>query len=347
MRRSIQLRVRAPREVLGLHPHRTYTSADIKDAFHAKAKSLHPDAGGDAEQFKELNNAYEALRGKSSSPQHAGNAPKSSAAPHGEDFTASGRAQGWAHVRAQAGEARRRTMYYERYNDGGERRTWDYGDGATYANTSTRGFYRPYSSNYADPQATGFTQEEIRRAQLATYAYIARRLVFNVLIYGLFFYALYNLWRGLQLRKGRRETGAEWHRMTDDPSRPQTNDDEPANWREHAMREQLLRTMTPRLREHWTDAQKESYLRKWNADYAEREARLSRGGDAGGRTSTSAQDSHRAPPQRQVVPVRHTRINNKNSLPGEASSGVGGVAAFSADETFRGDTYVDADSEGE
>lgn len=53
-------RVRDPFEVLGVRP-----DADedvIEASYKAKAKRLHPDAGGSAEAFKELQAAYEAVK---------------------------------------------------------------------------------------------------------------------------------------------------------------------------------------------------------------------------------------------------------------------------------------------
>lgn len=53
---------RDPYEVLGVRP-----DADIEvieAAYKAKARKLHPDAGGDLEAMKELNEAYEAVREK-------------------------------------------------------------------------------------------------------------------------------------------------------------------------------------------------------------------------------------------------------------------------------------------
>ena len=44
-------------EVLGLAP--PLTLDDVELAYREKAKSAHPDAGGDAEQFRKLQEAYE------------------------------------------------------------------------------------------------------------------------------------------------------------------------------------------------------------------------------------------------------------------------------------------------
>lgn len=53
-------RKRSPWEVLGLPSN---SDDDVIDAvYRTKAKRLHPDAGGDAEAFKELTEAYEAVK---------------------------------------------------------------------------------------------------------------------------------------------------------------------------------------------------------------------------------------------------------------------------------------------
>ncbi len=45
-----------PFAVLGLEP--TATSEEVKQAFRSKARLLHPDLGGDAEQFNQLRASY-------------------------------------------------------------------------------------------------------------------------------------------------------------------------------------------------------------------------------------------------------------------------------------------------
>src|SRR5688500_18339547 len=47
-------------EILGVA--RDASDDDIKRAYRQRARELHPDAGGDEEQFKELTTAYEVLR---------------------------------------------------------------------------------------------------------------------------------------------------------------------------------------------------------------------------------------------------------------------------------------------
>lgn len=49
-------------QCLGLQQGHRYTSGELKKAFFAKAKELHPDVGGDPKQFLALREAYEALR---------------------------------------------------------------------------------------------------------------------------------------------------------------------------------------------------------------------------------------------------------------------------------------------
>ena len=46
-------------EILGVQ--KSATKAEIKKAFREKAKKFHPDAGGDAEKFKKISEAYEIL----------------------------------------------------------------------------------------------------------------------------------------------------------------------------------------------------------------------------------------------------------------------------------------------
>lgn len=55
-------RVRDPWEVLGLRPDADEDAIDA--VYRAKAKRLHPDAGGNPEAFKELQAAYETVKGQ-------------------------------------------------------------------------------------------------------------------------------------------------------------------------------------------------------------------------------------------------------------------------------------------
>lgn len=47
--------------------------------------------------------------------------------------------------------------------------------------------------------------------------------------------------------------------------------------RERQMIEWQLKQATPRLQDHWTDAQKADYLRQWNVDFVAREEAARRG----------------------------------------------------------------------
>lgn len=46
---------------MGLDPNGRYTKADLKRAYHRRAKKTHPDAGGTSHEFRKLLTAYEAL----------------------------------------------------------------------------------------------------------------------------------------------------------------------------------------------------------------------------------------------------------------------------------------------
>lgn len=272
MRRTLDLRQRVPLEVLGLDPRVRYTTVQIKDAFHERAKQLHPDAGGDSEKFKELNNAYEMLRSGSSLAQlrHGSTHPEYPGASYARSGNATGRSES---ARAEGASSRGRHTRTERQNDGDANRTWHYGGGTSYANQSTSDFYRPYSRNYADPSATGFTTAEIHRARRANQARMALSALFNLVLYGLFFYALYNLYLGWKLRTNPRP--GSWSPQYD-PSRPGFKDDDDGDdnltWRERALRDRRLKEMAPQLQEHWSDEQKSEYLRDWNSKLKDREA---------------------------------------------------------------------------
>tara|TARA_B100000029_G_C17479291_1_gene924966 strand:- start:90 stop:935 length:846 start_codon:yes stop_codon:yes gene_type:complete len=49
---------------------KTASASQIKSAFRNKAKSMHPDTGGDPEKFKQLNEAYDTLKDKDKKAQY-------------------------------------------------------------------------------------------------------------------------------------------------------------------------------------------------------------------------------------------------------------------------------------
>ncbi|KAK7197815.1 DnaJ domain containing protein [Novymonas esmeraldas] len=265
---------------LGLDVGRTYTSAEIKSAFLSQAKSAHPDAGGDAERFRQLKDAYDALRSRASEPAagagwtSAYTTTRSNAAPPG------GASERRAHIFEERSSADGR-------GGGG---TWDYGSGRRYANESTRHFYRPYTANYRDPRTTGFTREEVARAEWAMRRRIIRRVLWNLLVYGSAVYLLCEYWRG------RGETRSR-------------DSEEPTFARAEAVqrREQQLRRMQPELHPGWTEAQIAQYLEEWNEYLRDRElavahdrrattpspvSRASAGGASRGATTAPSSDAH-------------------------------------------------------
>lgn len=239
---------------LGLDGSRPYTAAEIKAAFVEKAKSAHPDAGGDAAQFRRLKDAYDALRGGNTNGAAAGTHQHASYAKPYRDAGASARS---------TQQSARPHIYTERYNDGdakaqSEKVTWDYGSGTRYANTSTRSFYRPYSSNYYDPSATGFTRQEVARAELAMRLHMIKRVLWNCLIYGSALYLLYEYWPYRE--------------------RPLSTDyGVGLDKQEKARREGELRLMQPHLQTYWSDAEKARYVEEWNNRFRDREHAVTTG----------------------------------------------------------------------
>lgn len=228
---------------LGLDSSRQHTAAEIKAAFLEKAKSTHPDAGGNAEHFRQLKDAYDALR------VGGGAAGRTS---YTDPFAESGVGAATA-----THPSHREHIYTERYNDGDakpqpEKHTWDYGSGTRYANNSTRSFYRPYNSNYYDPSATGFTREEVARAELAMRLHMLRRILWNCLIYGS---ALYLMFEYLPAPKSSHSTDYELG----------------LDARERRRREREQRLMQPHLQESWSDTKKARYLEEWNNRIRDRE----------------------------------------------------------------------------
>ncbi|KAG5497502.1 hypothetical protein JKF63_03766 [Porcisia hertigi] len=176
---------------LGLDGGHVYSAADIKHAFVVKAKSLHPDAGGGAVEYRQLKDAYDTLRSRTHE-QAAGTGWIATYRDARTDSHSSG-----ASIRKRA------HIYEERYNErGGHSSThthtgmWDHRTGESCANASTRSFYRPYTAKYYDPMSTGFTRAEVARAELVMRLHILKRIFWNCLVYGSALYLLLEYWRG-------------------------------------------------------------------------------------------------------------------------------------------------------
>jgi curved DNA-binding protein CbpA len=198
---------------LGLDPQQTYSDKDLKDAFRAKAKTSHPDvAGGNAASFQAVHAAYSALRhGDQSEAAYGGWSAQSSyaagneevyrrssqttsawnpeqtaqecRAPLGEDETIK-----WFTFRQTSGDATRgfsRMPSEEEksqatrdfYNPYGGRFTGSNGHQGDGASTSTKSFYRPYTSS-----KEGFTPQEIRLAEMEGRRIIARLLLTKIIV---------------------------------------------------------------------------------------------------------------------------------------------------------------------
>jgi hypothetical protein len=229
---------------LGLDSSRQHTAAEIKAAFLKQAKLTHPDTGGDAARFRQLKDAYDVLREKGSGGD-GGERPSYGGVFNGVGGPGS----------AQPQQPTRSHIFTERYNNGdatsqSEKGTWDYGSGVRYANNSTRSFYRPYTSNYYDPSATGFTREEVARAELAMRLHVLKRILWNCLVFGS---ALYLLYVYLPRTERISPLSTDYSVGLDDD--------------EKARREGELRRMQPQLQPHWSDAHKARYVQEWNSRF--------------------------------------------------------------------------------
>lgn len=188
-------RAATARAVLGLCEGQSYTPADIKKAFRAKALTAHPDAGGDVEHFRQLQGAYEDLLHEQGAPRNGlGSATTNDA--QGSDGAGFGF---YSHPHAQwANDRRSHREYWQQvheeeinmntnehgspghasnthYRARPHHGTYGEGLGSDFAsasqaqrgkraNFSTYYFYRPYESDYRSPYGTGFTDEELQQA---------------------------------------------------------------------------------------------------------------------------------------------------------------------------------------
>ncbi|KPI83237.1 hypothetical protein ABL78_7740 [Leptomonas seymouri] len=187
LRRSVSARA-----VLGLSEGQSYTLSDIKKAYREKALRAHPDAGGNAEYFQQLQSSYEELLREQGISKGGTTTAASADDGHGSGFYSHPHAQ-WANDRRTHREYWQRTYEEElnmntnergspehpsntHYRARSHRPTYGEGLGEAFssasqaqhgrrANFSTYYFYRPYESDLRNPYRTGFTEEELRQAE--------------------------------------------------------------------------------------------------------------------------------------------------------------------------------------
>ncbi|KEG08927.1 putative chaperone DNAJ protein [Trypanosoma grayi] len=245
-----RLRRRSALAVLGLDENARHTEEEVKAAFHRKVKKLHPDAGGSAECFRELRNAYDSLR--HSNKGGAGTTVRSEGDDESSAFYNN------AHSRWSA----------DRDADGGLGAAFasdassDYNNNSSSGvNSSTRDFYRPYTSN---PFSHGFTAEEVQEAERRNRFRLARLLLKHGVLWGglVYFLVVYyrenRIHRAIVARNDGYADGAYWAKLSDDH----------------------VRGLTWSTRPHWTDLQSEEFVRAWKRSLEQR--KRAAGGGAGG-----------------------------------------------------------------
>lgn len=238
--------------VLGLRENTPYTEAELKSAFRLQAKTLHPDAGGSAERFRELHEAYASLLhninkgGHDSNPNGSGNTTKrnkEAASDANENYrgTSGGRAfYNNAHSRWSAHQ-------HTEYGGLGADFARDNAHSGGYANTSTRDFYRPYTS---DPFAHGFTAEEVMEAERLNRLRVARvvfkhGILWSGIMYFLFLYFRENrIQRAIEARNNGYLDESYWQKQQEDQRRGFSHSPKP----------------------HWTETQSEDFMQACNKD---------------------------------------------------------------------------------
>lgn len=265
------------RRVLGLRDGQSYTPEDIKKAFRERALTAHPDAGGDADHFRQLQGAYEVLLHEHSVGKKGCEAAAASDDSGGcSGFYARPHA-GWSNdMRSQ--RAYWRDMYTEMNmdtNNCGSRRHASnthyrarqhhrtYGEGlgedfqqdfksssfadngqwGSQTNFSTWYFYRPYYSNYRNPYDTGFTFEEIRRAEQEQRRGFARAVVRHACLWSGLAFVVYlhernnRVWRAMKAREKGYKDPEYWEQLRKDEEEARRKNRAPL-----------------RLEQHWLDA---------------------------------------------------------------------------------------------
>lgn len=186
--RSARLLRSNPYTILGISEGSDVTPASLKITFRKQAARLHPDAGGDEENFKELRSAYDLLLCRHGGASGSGGAVEAETSG-GRGFYDSPHAY-WANH-----SSNERRKHHHNDHEGHTRKhgeglgvefsagaDWDATQGR-WRNFSTRHFYRPYQSDFSHPFGHGFTPEEIEAAKKEN----KRALVHAVLKYAFLF----------------------------------------------------------------------------------------------------------------------------------------------------------------
>ncbi|KAG5490365.1 hypothetical protein JKF63_00485 [Porcisia hertigi] len=240
----------SPRMVLGLQDGQSYMPSDIKKAFRERALTAHPDTGGDPDNFRQLQAAYEALLHEHSAGKndcHAATASQDSgfyAHPHAQwsHDTCSQRAY-WHNMHAEmnmntnsrgsrqhaSNTHYRARPHYHTYGEGlGEdfqesfkssSSFASHGQQGSEANFSTWYFYRPYEPDYRNPYGTGFTPEEIRKAAEEQRRGFVRAVVWHACLWSGLGLVVYlhernnRVWRAMEAREKGYQDPEYWEQL--------------------------------------------------------------------------------------------------------------------------------------
>ncbi|RNF26378.1 putative chaperone DNAJ protein [Trypanosoma conorhini] len=258
MRRTLAAK-RSARAVLGLDERLHYSAAEVKAAYRRQVKFLHPDAGGSAERFRELHDAYSSLCGARKATDAA------SEGCDGTPFYNNAHSR-WCSGRYEEGSC---GAAFARGAFSGDSRSGDADFGAgwdgdrRYANRSTRDFYRPYTSN---PFAHGYTDAEVAAAGRRNRWRVAWAALKHGLLWGGLAYLLFVCWRenrvgrAIEARKDGYVDPAYWEKLRGDERRG----------------------FPPLVQQHWTDVHNEEFRLAWNKRLEEQRRRGSPLGGGGG-----------------------------------------------------------------
>ncbi|ORC84753.1 putative chaperone DNAJ protein [Trypanosoma theileri] len=259
--------------VLGLRENTPYTEAELKSAFRLQAKTLHPDAGGSAERFRELHDAYASLLKNMNKNDHHNNLNGNGNSSKWKKETASD-ANEYSSETSEGGafynNAHSRWSTHQQAEYGGLGSAFARNDtyGGTYANNSTRDFYRPYTSH---PFAHGFTAEEVLEAERLNRLRVARvifkhGILWSGIVYFLFLYFRENrIHRAIEARNKGYLDESYWQKQQEDHRRGLSYSPKP----------------------HWTETTSEDFMQTCDKDM-ERKKRASQSLFLGGTSSLYA-----------------------------------------------------------